>query len=129
MRFTMIINTSLINSVDLDHRIVPWDTVRSRALLLSVLHKDEDRSLSSSSHLRKELITLLNSSFRVPISFRPGFRYNEKQHIVEPHRLSWTTSPLLFPWPGMHNKTGFTMSPGFKYVSLFIKSGHWCPYG
>ncbi|XP_023346442.1 uncharacterized protein LOC111715362 [Eurytemora carolleeae] len=42
MRLTMIINTSLVNSVDLDHRIVPWDTVRSRALLLSVLHKDED---------------------------------------------------------------------------------------
>ena len=27
--------------MDLDHRIVPWDTVRSRAVLVSVLHQDE----------------------------------------------------------------------------------------
>ena len=38
---TVIINTALLNSVDLDHRIVPWDTVRSRAVLISVLHQDE----------------------------------------------------------------------------------------
>ena len=27
--------------MDLDHRIVPWDTVRSRAVLVSMLHQDE----------------------------------------------------------------------------------------
>ena len=37
----MIINTGLVNMMDLDHRIVPWDTVRSRAVLVSVLHQDE----------------------------------------------------------------------------------------
>ena len=37
----MIINTGLVNMMDLDHRIVPWDTVRSRAVLVSMLHQDE----------------------------------------------------------------------------------------
>ena len=40
-RLTVIINTGLVNMMDLDHRIVPWDTVRSRAVLVSVLHQDE----------------------------------------------------------------------------------------
>ena len=35
----MIINTALVNSLDLDHRVVPWDTVRSRAVLVSILHQ------------------------------------------------------------------------------------------
>ena len=40
-RLTVIVNTGLVNMMDLDHRIVPWDTVRSRAVLVSVLHQDE----------------------------------------------------------------------------------------
>ena len=40
-RLTVIINTALVNMMDLDHRIVPWDTVRSRAVLVSMLHQDE----------------------------------------------------------------------------------------
>jgi len=32
---TIILNTALINSVGLDHRIVPWDTVRSVASFLA----------------------------------------------------------------------------------------------
>lgn len=40
-RLTVIINTALVNSLDLDHRVVPWDTVRSRAVLVSILHQDE----------------------------------------------------------------------------------------
>ena len=40
-RLTVIINTGLVNMMDLDHRVVPWDTVRSRAVLVSVLHQDE----------------------------------------------------------------------------------------
>ena len=35
----VIINTALVNSLDLDHRVVPWDTVRSRAVLVSILHQ------------------------------------------------------------------------------------------
>ena len=38
-RLTVILNTGLVNMMDLDHRIVPWDTVRSRAVLVSVLHQ------------------------------------------------------------------------------------------
>lgn len=40
-RLTVIINTALVNSLDLDHRVVPWDTVRSRAVLVSMLHQEE----------------------------------------------------------------------------------------
>ena len=40
-RLTVILNTALLNSVELDHRIVPWDAVRSRAVLVSVLHEEE----------------------------------------------------------------------------------------
>ena len=32
----VIISTALVNSLDLDHRVVPWDTVRSRAVLVSI---------------------------------------------------------------------------------------------
>ena len=40
-RLTVIVNTALVNSLALDHRVVPWDTVRSRAVLVSILHQDE----------------------------------------------------------------------------------------
>jgi hypothetical protein len=40
-RLTVIINTALVNSLELDHRVVPWDTVRSRAVLVSMLHQQE----------------------------------------------------------------------------------------
>ena len=47
----VIINTALVNSLDLDHRVVPWDTVRSRAVLVSILHQVTLHfALAESSH-------------------------------------------------------------------------------
>ena len=33
-RLAVIVNTDVVNSVDLDHRVVPWDSVRSGSNLI-----------------------------------------------------------------------------------------------